>query len=139
MHRRDFLHLTAAISLAAPLATLPHAASAAGMAYKPGLIDAELAAGKVVLVDYYATWCSTCAAQQRVIAALRAENPAYDAIRFVEVDWDRWQDDPVTTARNIPRRSTLILLRGKTELMRIVAGTGKAEIKAMLDAGLAAV
>ncbi len=105
--------------------------------YTPGLIKKELAAGKTLLVDYAADWCSTCAKQERVLTTLRDENPAYDKnISFIRVDWDTYDLDEVTTSRNIPRRSTLILLRGDEELGRIVAGTSKAQIKELLDKGL---
>ncbi len=102
-------------------------------------INSALQAGKTVLVDYSASWCSTCARQERVINALRAENPAYDAnLVFVRVDWDDFGRAPVTRDRRIPRRSTLIVLKGDQELGRIVAGTGKSQIKALLDTGLSA-
>ncbi len=39
---------------------------------------------------------------------------------------------------SIPRRSTLVVLQGDKELGRIVAQTGKAEIKALVDTALAA-
>lgn len=38
--------------------------------------------------------------------------------------------------RSIPRRSTLIVLRGDEELGRIVAGTSEAQIKGLMDKGL---
>ena len=105
--------------------------------YTPGLIKKELDAGKTLLVDYAADWCSTCARQERVLTTLRDENPAYDKnISFIRVDWDTYDLHEVTTSRNIPRRSTLILLRGDKELGRIVAGTGKAQIKELLDKAL---
>ena len=105
--------------------------------YEPGMIEKELAAGKTVLVDYYADWCSVCATQKRVIARLRTENPAYDdKIMFIKVDWDEFATQEVATSRNIPRRSTLILLRGDQELGRVVGGTGKEELKALLDKAL---
>jgi len=57
--------------------------------YTPGLIEEKLAAGETVLVDYAAAWCSTCARQERILQALREENPAFDEnISFVKVDWD---------------------------------------------------
>ncbi len=105
--------------------------------YTPGLIKAELDKGKTLLVDYAADWCSTCARQERVLTTLRDENPAYnEKISFIRVDWDTYDLHEVTTSRNIPRRSTLILLRGDKELGRIVAGTGKAQIKELLDKAL---
>lgn len=107
--------------------------------YRPGLIKELLSQGKVVFVDYAADWCSTCARQERVIQSLLSANPAYkDAMAFVRVDWDSYKSAEVTTSRNIPRRSTLLVLKGDAELGRIVAGTSEADIKALLDTGLAA-
>ena len=134
MNRRLFLAATAAALLIAPAA---HAGDTVN--YKPGALKSALGAGKTVFVDYAADWCSTCARQERVIKALRAENPAYNkAMTFFRVDWDAYGDKKVSTSRNIPRRSTLVLLKGNKELGRIVAGTSKSEIKALLDKGLAA-
>ncbi len=134
MHRRDFLVLTAAVSLAMPLG-----ARAAAIDYAPGIVEQRLAAGETVFLDFKASWCSTCAAQERVINALMQENPDYARrVTFVNVDWDKYQGDALTKRLNIPRRSTLVVLKGDQELGRIVAGTGRAEIKALMDAALAA-
>lgn len=133
MNRRMFLASGAALSL------MPLSAQAAGFVeYEPGMIKAALAEGKTVFVDYAATWCSTCKRQERVINALRGQNPAYDAaMTFIKVDWDTYGSHEVTRSRGIPRRSTLILLRGEEELGRIVAGTAESQIKALMDQGLA--
>lgn len=137
MKRRNFL-----ISATAMTALLATGARASGNMVDfddSDPITAALAEGKTVFVDYAADWCSTCAAQSRVIAGLRADNPAYDeSIVFVRVDWDDYSNAPVTTTRNIPRRSTLLVLKGDQELGRIVAGTGTAEIKGLLDTALQA-
>lgn len=133
MHRRDFMLLTAAVSLA------PAFVQAQVIDYAPGLVEARLAAGETLFVDFKASWCSTCAAQERVITALKAENPAYEAaITFINVDWDLYADDPLTLRLNIPRRSTLVVLRGDQELGRIVAGTARADIAALMDVALQA-
>lgn len=132
MKRRTILAAALAFTMA------PLAAVAEFVDYAPGTIDTALAEGKTVLVDYAADWCSTCARQERVINALRDANPAYDeAMTFVRVDWDEYGSHEVTVFRDVPRRSTLILLRGDDELGRIVAQTGEAQIKALLDLGLA--
>lgn len=114
------------------------AANAANMVeFKPGVIQSLLKDGKTVLVDYKASWCSTCARQERVINQLRKENGDYDkSLTFVAVDWDDYRNHEVSTSRNIPRRSTLVLLKGDEELGRIVAGTSVKDIKALLDKGL---
>lgn len=133
MKRREFLATAGAVALV-PLAT-----RAAVMDYTPGLVQQRLAAGDTVFVDFKASWCTTCAAQERVINALRAENPAYDeAVTFINVDWDQYRNSDLVAALNIPRRSTLVVLKGQSELGRIVAGTSRSVIKDLMDTALAA-
>jgi thioredoxin 1 len=135
MHRRHFLALSASLSLL-PLASR----AAANTLYTPGAAEAAMDQGKVVLLDFWASWCSTCAAQQRVLTDLKAENPAYEqGIVFFVVDWDEHGKGELSRALNIPRRSTLVALKGRQEIGRIVAGTSRSEIKALLDTALAAV
>jgi thiol-disulfide isomerase/thioredoxin len=134
MKRRTFLASTAAFALLAP--TLQ---AAEPILYTPGSAEAAMDEGKIVLLDFWASWCSTCAAQERVLAALRAENPAYEQkITFFVVDWDAYGRDTLAKDLAIPRRSTLVLLKGREELGRIVAGTSEAEIKALLDLAVGA-
>ncbi|WP_298905539.1 thioredoxin family protein [uncultured Aliiroseovarius sp.] len=133
MNRRDFLSLTAAVSLA------PALARAGAMDYSRGLVEQALANGETVFLDFKASWCTTCAAQERVIKALKAENPAYEEnITFINVDWDKYGKSKLSRSLRIPRRSTLVVLKGEDELGRIVAGTSKADIKALMDTALAA-
>jgi thiol-disulfide isomerase/thioredoxin len=134
MNRRIFLASTAALALLPPRVD-----AAEPIFYTPGAAEAAMDEGKIVLLDFWASWCSTCAAQERVLAALRAENPAYEReITFFVVDWDAYGKDTLAKDLRIPRRSTLVLLKGRKELGRIVAGTSKAEIKALLDKALGA-
>ena len=119
MNRRTFVALTAATSLF-PLAAL----AATPADYTPDLLAAELAAGKTVFIDFKASWCPTCAAQGRAIDAIKAENPAYEkAISFINADWDQWGEGDLSKSLNIPRRSTLVVLKGDQELGRLVAVT----------------
>jgi len=134
MDRRTFLTTASAFALS-PLA----AAAYEGTAYAPGVLEAALRRGDTVLLDFFAPWCVTCRAQRRVIDALLAENPGYERhITFITVDWDTYGRAPIARKYRVPRRSTLIALKGKAEIGRIVAGTGRDQIKALLDAALAA-
>ena len=131
MNRRNFLLTSTALLVAGPVW--------AAMNYTPGLVEEKLAEGKTVFLDFKASWCSTCAAQERVINALRSENPAYNEnIVFINVDWDQYKNDPLTVMLNIPRRSTLVVLKGEEELGRIVAGTARSAIQDLMDTALSA-
>ncbi|MGR3436623.1 MAG: thioredoxin family protein [Shimia sp.] len=134
MLRRTVLAALAAAALAAPATVSAEGATP----YTPGLVAERLAAGETVFVDFAADWCTTCAAQERTIAALRAGNPAYDAITFVRVDWDDFRQSDLVRDLAIPRRSTLVVLKGDAELGRLVANTRRGDIQALLDTALAA-
>ncbi len=136
MNRRDLIALT---SLTAVTLAFPLAVRAGGLPYTPALLAERLAAGETVFLDFKASWCSTCKAQERVLAALKAETPEYEKkITFIDVDWDQYGRSDIVQELKIPRRSTLVVLRGDQELGRIVAQTGRAEIKALMDTALQA-
>jgi thioredoxin 1 len=136
MDRRTFLTLT---GLGAVTLATPQRAWAAKMDYTPGLVNKHLAKGDTVFLDFKASWCSTCAAQERVINALMSENPDYAAnITFIDVDWDAYGKSDLVKELKIPRRSTLVVLKGDQELGRIVAQTGRNTIKALMDTALGA-
>ncbi len=133
MDRRHFLILTAAAAVA------PALAHAEVLDYRPGLVQERLSKGETVFLDFKASWCSTCATQERVIGALKSDNAAYgQKITFINVDWDQYGRSDLARGLNIPRRSTLVVLKGDKELGRIIAQTGRKPIKALMDTALAA-
>lgn len=137
MNRRRFLSLAA---LSALLPALPAPARADGhLHYTPDVLRSHLAAGEVVLLSFRAEWENTCQQQARIIDRLRAENPAYaHAVTLIDVDWDIWGESRLASRLNVPRRSTLLVLKGDHEVDRLIASTEEAEIRALLDAALAA-
>lgn len=133
MKRRTFLAASAALCLPSVVF------AGAGAESTPEDVIQALADGKTVFVDFYASWCSTCARQERVIEALLKETPSYaETVTFMALDWDKHKSSELTKALNIPRRSTLVVLKGGAEFGRIVAGTSEGDIKALMDKAVAA-
>ncbi|MBT4687928.1 MAG: hypothetical protein HOB72_07550 [Rhodospirillaceae bacterium] len=72
-----------------------------------------------------------------MIKALRTANNAYDEkITFVYVDWDLHRRAPISKQLKIWRQSSLVLLKGDSELGRLVAQTSTASIQGLLDKAL---
>ncbi|MEM6495295.1 MAG: thioredoxin family protein [Pseudomonadota bacterium] len=72
-----------------------------------------------------------------MLKSLRASDSKFNkGITFIRVDWDSYKRHAVTKSRRIPRRSTLVLLKGGKEVGRLVAATGKGRIKSLLEKGL---
>lgn len=136
MKRRDFVILSA-VAVTVPFAA--RAGEGVGTAYAEGMVEAALADGKTVMLDFYTTWCGTCDRQERIMKGLQAENPAYEQkITFIKVDWDEHSRSDLALRLRIPRRSTLVVLKGDAELGRLVADTSPENIKALMDRALAA-
>lgn len=132
MNRRTFISVLTGLVLMSGMSFANES-----IVYTPGLIKERLSAGETLFVDYSATWCSTCKRQEKILNEIRKNNSFYDEkMTFVKIDWDTYKDHEVTSSRNIPRRSTLLVLRGNEEIGRIIAGTDPKEIEALMDKGL---
>ena len=107
--------------------------------YSPGLAEAAIEEGKVVFLDFWTNWCTTCVAQDRVIRELRSSNQTYDSrITFITVNWDQYSDAQISKRLKVLRRSTLIAMKGSKELGRLVAATSQKDIKELMDKALLA-
>ena len=72
-----------------------------------------------------------------MLKRLRASYPQYDkSITFFLIDWDTFASHAVTTGRQLPRRSTLVIIKGGKEIGRLVAETSEQKIKTLLDSGV---
>jgi thioredoxin 1 len=132
MNRRTFISVLTGLVLMSGMSFANES-----IVYTPGLIKDRLSAGETLFVDYSATWCSTCKRQEKILTKIRENNSAYDEkMTFVKIDWDTYKGHEVTSSRNIPRRSTLLVLRGDEEIGRIIAGTDPKEIEALMAKGL---
>ena len=132
MNRRTFISVLTGLVLMSGMSYANES-----IVYTPGLIKERLSAGETLFVDYSATWCSTCKRQEKILNEIRKNNSFYDEkMTFVKIDWDTYKDHEVTSSRNIPRRSTLLVLRGNEEIGRIIAGTDPKEIELLMAKGL---
>jgi len=88
-------HLAWALALAALLALCPVAAPAQGGRVPevdaPGLHKAiDAARGRVVVVNFWATWCGPCRRELPALERLRRETPESELVMIsVSVDFDR--------------------------------------------------
>lgn len=93
------------------------------------------AAGEVVLVDVWATWCPTCKRQREILQSYRDANPD-KAFHILEVDFD--DDKQWVRHFRAPRQSTLLLYVGDKQYWFSVAETRAEAIGAELDKAIAA-
>jgi thiol-disulfide isomerase/thioredoxin len=128
--RRQILIAVTAVAITA--GTTRTAVALETIEYSPETLRRLQDSGKPFLIDFFATWCVTCAAQERVLAELTAGSAAYRGIPILRVDWDRYGDGELARSLAIPRRSTLVLMRGTTELGRLVAETRMDRIAGLL-------
>ena len=78
------------------------------------------AEGALVLVDVFASWCSTCARQQEILADYVDQHPDVD-LHVLEIDYD--EDRALVRQFRAPRQSTLLLYKGEDQHWFSVAET----------------
>jgi len=91
------------------------------------------AEGAVVMVEVWASWCSTCRAQVEVLEKL-AEEEAFSEIHMLRIDWDEQREK--AQALDAWRQSTLILYKGEHEMARVVAETREPALRYFLESAL---
>lgn len=111
------------------VASMP-ASAIAGEAYSPAALAKAQEAGKPILVDVYASWCSTCKAQQPILAELTGQ-PKYKDLVVLRADFDK--DKEALKALGVQKQSTLIVFKGDKELDRSIGSTDPVAIEGMLD------
>ena len=87
-------------------------------------------AGKPILVDVFAAWCSVCGAQSPILTQLTRE-PKYTDLVVLKADFNTQKD--ALKALNVQRQSTLIVFKGDEEVDRSVGDTSQLSIEGLLD------
>lgn len=121
---------TTVIAVAAALFfAAPQASALEIRAFDQDAFEAAQAAGAPIVVDIHADWCSTCAAQRRVLNSLAADPRFADLIVF-DVDYD--MERHIMRMFAVATRSTFIGFNGSTEVDRLYSVTSTAGIEAFL-------
>ena len=126
----------AAIALSGLMLAVPDAARANTKNFSVATYEKLVESGKPFLIGVHTRWCSTCAAQKRIISSLRKSGEPYSDLTILEMDWDKFRGSQIGNDLQIPRRSTLVMYTNGAETGRIIAGTSPASIKALIDKAL---
>ena len=99
-------------------------------AFDPAAFKAAQAAGKPILVEIHADWCTECKVQNRILNKLSDQAP-YNAVVRLRVDYDKQKD--VVKDFKAKKQSTLVVYKGDKELARAVGITSEEKIRALVD------
>ena len=125
MNRRLFI---VALALSATLSATS-IASAMTKKFDQKAFEAAQAAGKPILVEVHAPWCSVCKAQAPILSKLKGETKFKDLVSF-EIDFDSQKD--LLRKFSVQTQSTLIVFKGKQEAGRSTGDSNASSIAALL-------
>lgn len=89
-------------------------------------------ANRLVLVDFFATWCGPCKMMHPVLELLKGE--LGEEIRIIKLDVDK--NETVAAAYRIQSVPTLVLFRGGEILWRQSGAVSLADLKSRISAFL---
>ena len=64
------------------------------------------------------------------------ENPAYQAVTVMKVDWSAHSGSDAAKDHDVRRRATLVMLSGGEEVGRVNGGTSREDIEALFKAAI---
>jgi len=70
------------------------------------------------------------------VSALIEENPAYQAVTVMKVDWDVHSGGEVAHAHGVRQRATLVMLSGGEEVGRVSWSGRRKDIEALFKAAI---
>ena len=101
--------------------------------YNQSAFTKAKAAGKTVLVDFYADWCPVCKKQAMAIPQVLKKEKFKDVV-VLTADYDTEKE--LKKELKVRGQSTLIVFKGKKEVGREQGITSAAAIEALLSKGL---
>jgi thiol:disulfide interchange protein len=117
------------LGFAALILSQPAMAATPWIEYTPERFARVQAAGETILVDVHADWCPTCKAQGPILERLRQDKRLGHTV-FMRVDFDA--EKAFLRAHRIPRQSTILVFRGRTETGRSIAETDPARLRSFV-------
>lgn len=124
---------TLLLGLGATLISSSVALAAMNSAFSQASFETAKKAGKPILVEVSAPWCSTCKAQAPILGELSGQARFKD-FQIFKVDFDSQKD--VLKSLNVQMQSTLIVFKGGKEVGRSTGDTKKGSIEALLSKAL---
>jgi thioredoxin-like negative regulator of GroEL len=109
------------------------AVTAAERPFDREAFEAAQRSGKPVLLSVHADWCTTCRAQEPLVAALLGQ-PKFSSFASFRVDFDKQKD--VLRQFRVQHQSTLIVFKDGKEVSRSIALTDPAGIEQQLRKAL---
>ena len=70
------------------------------------------------------------------MSALIDENPAYQAVTVMKIDWDVHGGTEVSQAHGVRQRATLVMLSGGEEVGRVSWSARRKDIEALFKAAI---
>jgi thioredoxin 1 len=132
MNRRHLLTALPAALLCAP------AQAYAPLEYAPRTWPDIRDRSDRVILNFRAAWSLTCGIKRDILTEIVGDHPRYQALTFLEVDWDTFARSQWTERLKVKRRSTLIALKGRVEIARLVNEPNEGSLRRFLDDALAA-
>ena len=118
---------------AALILGLSSIASADEVAFKQAAFDQGLAAGRPVILDFFASWCPTCRAQKPVVAALMA-SPRFKAVTLFVADFDT--EKKLEQRLHVTQQSTFVVFKNGKEVGRSTGQTREEDLEALFAKAL---
>ena len=121
--------------LACSMLTLSSSAWAATMQYDAKSFKAAQESGKTIALEFFASWCPTCKAQNASLKEIETQ-AAFKDVVFVTADFDK--DTELKKAFGVTGQSAFVVLAGQKEVNRSTGKTAAADLSKQVSEGITA-